>query len=426
MTRVDNDISRRIVKMVQGKAVCSPEDLDAMSVEEMRQMIHELHGHQKVQNAELRAAQAELDAVRALAEANNQLAQHIEERNHVEQALQVERNKFRSILEAMPDGVYIVNQQYDIEYTNPVVEKEFGPVNGRKCYEYLHDRTEICTWCKNQDVFSGKSVQWEWHSLKTGKIYDRIDTPLFNTSGTISKLQIFYDITHRKQAEKELMEYEKQLRNLSFQLLTAQETERGRIARELHDELGGALAVLKLRIGFIEKNIQPDQTTIRDECRQTRQYIDQLIKNVHRLSRDLSPSILEDVGLTPALKWQIDNFARHYGVTVVSDIQTIDHLVPKDDQIMVYRTIQEALTNIGKHAHAKNIVVQVKTGKDRISFLVEDDGRGFDLKDVTAKKLSEKGLGVASMKERVKMLGGMLHLWSEQGKGTRICFSVPI
>ena len=426
MTRVDNEICRRVEMMIRRKAFWSSEDLDEMSVEEMRQIIHELRWHQKVHDAELSAAQADLDAVLALAEANNQLAQQIEERKHVEQAIQVERNKFRSILDAMPDGVYIVNQQYDIEYTNPVVEKEFGQVNGRKCYAYLHDRTEICSWCKNQDVFSGKSVQWEWHSLKTGKIYHRIDTPLFNLSGTISKLQIFYDITNRKQAEKELREYEKQLRNLSYQLLTAQETERGRIARELHDELGGALAVLKLRIGFIEKNIQSDQTTIREECKQTRQYIDEIINNVHRLSRDLSPSILEDIGLTPALKWYIDNFARHYKVKVVADIEPIDNLIQKDDQIMVYRTVQEALTNIGKHACANNIVIRVRSGGDSISFIVEDDGRGFDVETLSAIKSSEKGLGLASMKERAKMLGGSLHLSSEKGKGTRIGFSVPL
>jgi len=429
MTEVNNEIRLRAEEMVRVKAALSPENLEAMPSEEMRQTIYELRVRQvelEIQNEELSTAQGELNAVRALAGANKLLAQQIEERKRIDEALQVERNKFKSILEAMPDGVYIVNQQYDIEYTNPVVEKEFGPVKGRKCYEYLHDRMEICPWCKNQEVFSGKSVQWEWHSSKNDKTYDRIDTPLFNTCGTISKLQIFYDITKRKHAENELREYEKQLRDLSFQLLTAQETERGRIARELHDELGGALAVLKLRVSFIEKNLQLGQTMISEECRQTLQYIDQIINNVHRLSRDLSPSILEDIGLTSALKWQIDNFVGHYGVKVATDIENIDHLLPKDDQIMIYRTFQEAFTNIGKHAQAKNIAVAVGTCDDRISFLVEDDGRGFDVEELSAKKLSEKGMGLASMKERAKMLGGSLYLWSEKGKGTRIAFSIPI
>jgi hypothetical protein len=86
----------------------------------------------------------------------------------------------------MQVGVYIVNQHNDIEYVNPVIEKEFGPVKGRKCYEYFHERTEVCPWCKNQEVFSGKSVKWEWYSFKSGKTYDFFDTPIVNEDGSIS------------------------------------------------------------------------------------------------------------------------------------------------------------------------------------------------------------------------------------------------
>jgi PAS domain S-box-containing protein len=90
-------------------------------------------------------------------------------RKQAEEALQREHNKLTSILDTLPDGVYIVNQQYDIEYINPVIEKVFGPINGRKCYSYLHDRTEVCPWCKNKEVFAGQSVRWEWYSFKNNK-----------------------------------------------------------------------------------------------------------------------------------------------------------------------------------------------------------------------------------------------------------------
>ena len=489
-----------------------------------------------------------------LVAANQQLAQEIEERRRVEAALDLERNKFKSILEAMADGVYIANQHHDIEYANPAIEKEFGPSEGRKCYEYFHDGTESCPSCKNKEVFTGKSTQWEWYSPKTGKTYEVFDAPVPNADGSISRLEILHDVTQLKNAEKALRESEvkhrivadntynwewwrdqegnfiynspsckrvtqheieefaadpdllfkiihpddrsafnrhveeveqndvagetefrilrpdgslrwlahacqpvfdengrlmgrrgsnrditahksaddalreseKQLQYLSSRLLTAQETERSRIARELHDELGGALAVLKLRTRFVEKNLQPDQTAIRAECRQNLQYIDQIIDDVHRLSRDLSPSILEDIGLTPALKWLVDNFAGHYGLKSAADIEDIDHLVPRDDQIMIYRTLQEALTNIGKHAQAENVMVQVRNGTGRISFRIEDDGSGFDVEELTAKTVIEKGLGLAAMNERARMLGGKLHLWSEPGKGTRIDLSIPI
>jgi PAS domain S-box-containing protein len=325
-----------------------------------------------------------------LVEANRQLEQRIEELRLAEEALQMERNKFRTILEALPDGVYIVNEQHDIEYTNPAIEKEFGPVHGRKCHEYFHDSTETCPWCKNPQVFAGKTVQWEGHSDIKRKSYDFFDIPIFNTRGTVSKLKIVRDVTRHKQAEDKLRESEQQLRKLSSRLLTAQEDERSRIARELHDELGGVLAVLKLRTSSIEKNLQPDQTAVEEQCTQILHNIDQTIEDVHRLSRNLSPSILQNIGLTPALRWLIDNFVSHYGVTADADLENVDQLLPHNDQIMIYRTFQEALTNIGKHARAGNVAVTVKNGQDEIAFLVADDGLGFDVEALNSKTALEK------------------------------------
>jgi PAS domain S-box-containing protein len=124
-----------------------------------------------------------------------QISRDVTERKQAEEALRLERDNLINILEAMEDGVYIVNQQYDIQYVNPVLEKDFGPYEGRKCYAYFHEREEVCPWCKNQDVFAGKTVRWEWYSFKNQRTYDLIDTPLRNPDGSISKLEIFHDIT---------------------------------------------------------------------------------------------------------------------------------------------------------------------------------------------------------------------------------------
>ena len=128
------------------------------------------------------------------------------ERKQAKEILQKERNKLLNILNAIPSGVYIINQLGDIEYINPILEQEFGLINGRKCYAYLYDKTNICSFCKNDEVFAGKAVRWEWYSPKNQKYYDIYDTPIQNTDGNISKLSIFHDITEIKQAEIALIE----------------------------------------------------------------------------------------------------------------------------------------------------------------------------------------------------------------------------
>jgi signal transduction histidine kinase len=230
----------------------------------------------------------------------------------------------------------------------------------------------------------------------------------------------------RKKAEEALMESEKQLHSLSTQLQRAQETERKRISRELHDELGQSLLVMKLRLDFIEENLLPDQTGLKRECEDGIQYMDQVIENIRRLSRDLSPTILEDFGLSAALRWLINNFAKRYNMKVMMDMTDIDSLLPPHSHIVVYRTVQEVLTNIGKHSQAKNVSVSISENTDSISFSIVDDGIGFDEGLMDAKGPEAKGLGLETMKGRCRMVGGILKIWTREGKGTRIALSIPV
>ncbi len=136
------------------------------------------------------------------------------ERRLAEKELQVERDRLMGILETMEDGIYIVNSGHDVEYTNPALEKEFGGVGGRKCFEYFHDRTEKCPWCRNSDVFAGKTVRWMWTSPRNGKTYDLFDTPFRKPDGSVSKLEIFRDITDLVRAQDAVRESEQRYRML--------------------------------------------------------------------------------------------------------------------------------------------------------------------------------------------------------------------
>ena len=230
----------------------------------------------------------------------------------------------------------------------------------------------------------------------------------------------------RRKAEGALRESETQLRSLSTQLLRAQETERKRISRELHDELGQSLLVMKLRLNFIEENLLPHQTELKRECEDGIQYIDQVIENIRRLSRDLSPAILEDFGLSAALRWLINNFAKRYNMQVMMEMADIDSLLPLHFHIVVYRTVQEVLTNVGKHSRAKNVTISISENTDSISFSIADDGIGFDEALIDAKDLDARGLGLETMKGRCRMVGGVLKILTKEGEGTRVTLSVPV
>ncbi len=234
------------------------------------------------------------------------------------------------------------------------------------------------------------------------------------------------EIDERRRAEESLKDTEKQIRHLSSRLINAQEIERRRISMELHDELGQALNGIKLHIRVIEKGLQEDQKEIKKDCEKLLEYMDHVIEDVRRLSLNLSPTVLEDLGLTAALRWLINGFDKGPAVNVTSHIAEIDHLFPENQWITIYRVIQEALTNIGKHAQAENVSIVIGRQDDKVSFLMEDDGKGFDLKQAAMEKAPEKGLGLTTMNERVRMMGGVFDLWSQEGKGTRITFSIPI
>ena len=234
------------------------------------------------------------------------------------------------------------------------------------------------------------------------------------------------DITLRRRAEEALRESEQRLRHLTSQLLRAQERERKRISMELHDELGQSLAVLKLQIRAIERSLGEDQQDVKTDCQELLRYLDGVIDEVRRLSRDLSPAILEDLGLQSALKYLIDGVSKHYTVSYAFEVDDLDQLFPADAQIIIYRIFQESLTNISKHADATEVSIAVKENDGLISLVLEDNGAGFDPVQVADRRASGRGMGLAALDERARMLGGTLKIRSQPGSGTRLTCVIPV
>jgi PAS domain S-box-containing protein len=234
---------------------------------------------------------------------------------------------------------------------------------------------------------------------------------------------IIRNISERKRSEDALRESEKNLRYLSSQLLTSQETERKRIAVELHDGLGQALMVAKMRLRVIDRGMPAGES--KKECADLLAYLDEVIENVRRLSHDLMPSVLEDLGLQTALRHLLDDFASYTGVQLSVDLDDIQALFSQEKQLIIYRIFQESLNNITKHAHATLVAVAMKREPGGVSFRLEDNGEGFDVQKVLASDSSKRGLGLTALEERVRMMGGSLEMWSQIGIGTRISFLIP-
>jgi PAS domain S-box-containing protein len=231
------------------------------------------------------------------------------------------------------------------------------------------------------------------------------------------------DITERKHAQEALKESEKNLRYLSSQLLTGQETERKRIAVELHDGLGQALTVAKMRLSFIERSLPVGES--KKECVDLMKYFRELIESTRRLAHDLMPAFLEDMGLQAALRHLLDEFSRYTGLRLSTDLDDVQALFSPEKQLIIYRIFQESLNNITKHAHATEVSVALKREPAGVSFRLEDNGKGFDVQKVLSSDSTKRGMGLAALEERVRMMGGSLEMSSQKGIGTRISFFIP-
>jgi signal transduction histidine kinase len=235
-------------------------------------------------------------------------------------------------------------------------------------------------------------------------------------------------IRRRRLAEEALNVSAEHLRVLSSHLLVAHEEERKRISLELHDALGQSLTFLKLRLRFINNRLSDDQMLLKEECRENLRFVDEVIDNVRRLSRDLSPSILEDLGLNASLNRLIDDFAKYYSIAETSVVMPdLDRFFVNTARIFIYRIFQEALTNISKHSQARHVSIMVnQQDEGSVCFRIEDDGRGFDVQSIIEKGAGVRSLGIVALQQRVRTMGGSFSINSNEGKGTKIAFTLPV
>lgn len=362
-----------------------------------------------------------------LAVVNQTLLMEITERAQTEHALRLSQGRLAGILDIAEDAIIVAEHDRSITLFNQGAVKLFGydpgevlgkPIDLLFPERFRIDRADPMT------VFA-RALDTAHRTAQRREVFGvKKDGSEFPAEASISKLTvgdrttftvIVRDITDRLRTER-------QLRSLTTELMTAQEEERRRIARELHDDINQRLALLAIEIG----NILSDPSAMTAPAKETIQSLSQRLvrisDDVRRMAYQFHPSILDDLGLTAALKQMADEWSEKTGVkTVIVQEEPADPL-PRDVASCLYRVAQESLANIMKHARAARVEIELTCDDQEITLSIYDTGVGFDLNDIRAR---HPGLGFVNMRERVRSVRGRLDIRSERGRGTHIIVQIP-
>ena len=217
------------------------------------------------------------------------------------------------------------------------------------------------------------------------------------------------------------------MRWLTQQIVLAQEEERKRIAQELHDALGQTLTAISFDLAAIDATLSPEQkAAVAAALAEAQTLTDYLDERVGAMALDLRPAMLDDLGLAATLRWYVNNFIRRHTVDVTLETRGLETRLPPALETALYRVIQEALTNVSKHAHAAAIRIAVSRAGNNVTVSIEDNGEGFAPEEVAGREDAARGLGLLGMQERVAALGGAFIIHSEPGQGTRLHIEIPL
>ena len=231
------------------------------------------------------------------------------------------------------------------------------------------------------------------------------------------------------------------LRHLSNRVLYIQEEERKRISRELHDEVGQALTAVNVHLAMARKSpqtahgvpplggssgkdrLKAELHTVENQIAEAQKLVEQTMEAVHRFARELRPALLDDLGLAAALRSHVQSFAERTQLQVTFEADPIVEQLGDDEKMVVYRVVQEALTNVARHAEATQVSVNIRQTRVAVRLVISDNGKAFSS---TQKEDSQKRLGVLGMQERVRLVNGTFHIDSREGKGTTVRVDLPL
>ena len=395
-----------------------------------------------MQNQQLVEQQKELEAQRnSLAERNKTIEEknallkdqqlhleHIVEKRTQEltetnKELILAKQQLQDMMDNSPAVIYIKKPDGKYLFINRQYEKTFhvsrDKVNGMTAYDVFPPDVAKMISQNDQQVFEkGHSITFEETTPYEGgtRTYLAVRFPLHDAWGTLYAIGgISTDITDRKLAEEAL-------RDLSAHLQEVREEERIVIAREIHDELGQQITGIKMDVSWISKKMPGVDGLIKQKIDGILKLLDEAVKTIRRISTELRPSILDDLGLIAAMEWQSHEFQMRSGIHTEFKSPMDEVSVPKNIATSLFRIYQESLTNVARHAEAHKISSQLQLNNNHLVLKITDNGKGFEVNKITTKKT----LGLLGMKERTMMMGGKYEIISAPGKGTTVMVTVPL
>jgi PAS domain S-box-containing protein len=365
------------------------------------------------------------------------LKREIKDRKKAQRELRKNELHFRRLVEMMNSGLAIQDEHGVITYVNDKLLEISGygkqDFVGRPIEQILDmigttNRRQVLEEMEKRKKGQADSYELTGRRKDGGQLSVIVaPRPLHDEKGIFrGSFAVVTDITELKKAEERLRIYGEQLQFLSSQLLAAQEREKKRMSMELHDDLGQSLVALKLCAKSIRMRLAPDQETeLCGDCLWLVKLADDIVQRFRELCGDLCPLIIEDLGFSSSLRMLLEDFSRIHGTRCDADVDDMDRRLDTEAQIMIYRVLQECLNNVAQHAAASRVSFEFKRDNETALFRIEDDGIGFPEDYHRTGNLQPKSLGLITMTERVRMLGGNLDIKSAKGS-TSISFSIPL
>jgi PAS domain S-box-containing protein len=339
---------------------------------------------------------------------------------HLEIQVEEKTAEIKEIFERLTDGFVALDKNWNYTYANKkaeeILRKESGYLVGKSLWKEFPDRDQRFYKAYRKALETQQYVYFE-------DFYEPFNFWLENhIYPSPNGITIYMrDTTEQKKAQEDLVKLNYRFRSLSSHLQNSREEERIHIAREIHDELGQLTTALKLDMSWLRKKIAPENIEIKSKLDDTIILLDEMVKTIRRISQELRPSILDNLGLSAAIEWYLNDFGKRTNIKCKFDngVGEEDDL-PANIKTSLFRICQESLTNVMRHSKATEVRCTLSKSRNRIYLTIQDNGEGFD------KNQKSKSFGLLGMQERAIMVNGELKIDSALGKGTTINVEIEL